>query len=89
MAYGIFWAEKVIFNDILIIKFSFEFQLQDGHHLENIFRYDFIHIPAGASVILTWFSIKWINNSNDDDNDITFGSSWATTTITTTKVRNN
>ena len=71
MAYGIFWAEEVIFNVILIIKFSFEFQLQDGHHMENIFRSDLIHIPAGASMILMGFLIKWINNSNDDDNDIT------------------
>ena len=81
MAFGIFWTGEVIFNVILIIKFRFEFQLQDDRHLENIFRFDFFH--AGASVILTGILFKWINNSNGDDNDIT-----STTTITTTKFRN-
>ena len=94
MACGIFWlkacdivwAEEVIFSVILIIRFNFEFQLQDGRHLENIFRFDLFH--TGASVILTGILFKWINNSNGDDNDITSSSSRTTTTITTTKVRN-
>ena len=85
-ACDIFWAEEVIFSVILIIRFNFEFQLQDGRHLENIFRFDLFHIPTGASVILTGILSKWINNRNDDDNDIYNSSSRTTTTIT--KVRN-
>ena len=88
MACGIFWAEEVNLNVILIIRFSFEFQLQDGGHLENIFRFHLFHLPAGASVILTGILFKWIYNSNDDYNDITSSSSGTTTTITTTKFRN-
>ena len=85
MACGIFWNKEVIFNVILIIRFRFEFQLQDDRHPENIFRFDLFR--AGASVILTGILFKWINNSNGDDNDITSSSS-RTTTITTTKVLN-
>ena len=86
MACGIFWTKEVIFNVILIIRFRFEFQLQDDRHLENIFRFNLFH--AGASVILTGILFKWINNSNGDDNDITSSSSRTTTTITITKVLN-
>ena len=88
MTCGIIWAEEVIFYVIVIIKFSFESQLQDGRHMEIIFRFDLLHISAGVSVILTGILFKWINNSNDDDNDINSSSSRTTTTITTNKVRN-
>ena len=86
MAFGIFWTKEVIFNVILIIRFRFEFQLQDDRHLEIIFRFDLFH--ARASVILTGILFKWINTGNGDDNDFTSSSSRTTTIITTTKVRN-
>ena len=56
----VFWAE--IFNVIMMIRFSLEFQLQDCRHLENICRFDLFHIIIGASLNLILF--KWINNSN-------------------------
>ena len=49
-AFGIFWTEEVIFNVILIIRFRFEFQLQDDRHLENIFRFDLFHAGAVVSI---------------------------------------
>ena len=81
---GVFGAEVVIHNVILMIRFSFELQLQDGRHLENICRFDLWYIVIGASLILTRISFKWINKSNDDD---TVSSSDSTITIiATTKV---
>ena len=88
MAYGMSWVEEVFFNVILIAKFSFELQLQDGCHLENICGFDLFPIIIGASLIFTEILFKWINDSNDDDNDITYSRGSTTTTITIAKFWN-
>ena len=62
-----------------MVRFSFELQLQDGSHLENLCCFDGFHIIIGASLISTMVSFRYINYSNDgndNDTDIT------TTTIT-------
>ena len=55
LAFSALWlkicAEEVVSNAILIIRFSFDLQLENVRHLENICRSNLFHIIPGASLI--------------------------------------
>ena len=76
------WGEKVICNVILVIRNSFNLQIQDGRKLHNFCRFDLFYIIIEASLILPRISFQSNDNSNENDNDTITSSSSSSTTTT-------